>query len=207
MLKIYGRANSINVRKVLWMCNEVGVRFEREDIGRGFAPTDTPEYLAINPMGLIPAIDDDGAVVAESNTIVRYLAAKSGNETLLPLNPMGRAHVEQWMDWQAAEMTRPLRTLFIGGHLGMEPHSAPERQAAALAELSKHMSIVDGQIGRTDGHIVGGPFTVADVAVGVVVHRWFALDIERDNFANLAAYYDRLSERPGYRAHVRNELP
>lgn len=207
MLKIYRRANSINVRKVLWICHELDLEFEREDIGRGFTPTSTPGYIAINPMALIPAIDDDGVVIAESNTIVRYLAAKSGATQILPNNPASRANIEQWMDWQTSETSRPLRTLFIGGHLNMPPLNDPETQTMALSELSQHMQIADSQLARTGGHIADREFTVADIAVDVLVHRWFALDIKRTSLNCISNYYERLSERPCYRTNVRNQWP
>src|SRR5438874_13661645 len=99
MLQILGRANSFNVRKVLWICEELGVPFEREDWGRGYQPTSDARFLELNPIGLIPAVIDEGVVLRESNTIVRYLAAKHGPEELYPRELVARARVEQWMDW------------------------------------------------------------------------------------------------------------
>ncbi len=99
MLRIPGRASSFNVRKVLWICGELNIPFEREDWGRGYTPTSDPEFLKINPVGLIPAVIDSDAVLRESNAIVRYLATKHGRDDIYPRDAVKRAHVEQWMDW------------------------------------------------------------------------------------------------------------
>ncbi len=91
MLRVLGRANSFNVRKVLWTCDEIGIPFEREDWGRGYRPTTDPKFLAVNPIGLVPAVIDGDVVLRESNTIVRYLATKHGRDDLYPLDLVQRA--------------------------------------------------------------------------------------------------------------------
>ena len=98
MLKVYGRANSINVRRVLWMLDELGLKYEREDWGRGFKPTDSPEFRTINPVGVVPVIDDDGFRLRESNSIVRYLADKHARADLYPKDLRQRATIESWME-------------------------------------------------------------------------------------------------------------
>ena len=93
MLKILGRASSINVRKVLWTCAELDLAFEREDWGAGFRPTHNPAFRALNPNALIPVIDDDGFVLWESNTIIRYLAARHGADQFYPAEPKRRSGI------------------------------------------------------------------------------------------------------------------
>src|SRR5262249_20638367 len=112
-LRILGRASSINVRKVLWTCREIGIDYAREDFGTGFAPTDTPEFLGMNPNGMVPVIVDEAGPLWESNTICRYLAAKHGRTDLLPATPRQRAGVEQWMDWGATDLNTSWRYAFI----------------------------------------------------------------------------------------------
>lgn len=107
MLKIHGRANSFDIRKVLWICDELGIAYEREDWGRGFTPTSTPEFLW------------------ESNAIVRYLATKDGPEEIYPRDPVERAHVEQWTDWANYETSISLRGAFLGGVLNEPPWNNP----------------------------------------------------------------------------------
>src|SRR5579872_6695393 len=121
MLKILGRANSFNVRKVLWLCDEIGLAYERQDYGRGYRPTSTPEFLKINPMAQVPAVIDGSFVMRESNTIIRYLASKHGRKELYPDELEQRAVIEQWMDWVAYDVTHALRGAFLGGQLQEEP--------------------------------------------------------------------------------------
>ena len=121
MLKILGRANSFNVRKVLWLCDEIGLPFEREDYGRGFRPTNTPEFLKLNPAGQVPCVIDDGFVMRESHAILRYLAAKHNAIALYPTDLRRRQSIEAWMDWVAYDVTHSLRGAFLGGQLREPP--------------------------------------------------------------------------------------
>lgn len=209
MLKIYGRANSINVRKVLWTVDELGIPYEREDWGRGYEPLTNPAFLAVNALALIPAIDDDGFVLSESNTISRYLAAKHGRTDLLPAEPKERAMVERWMDWQAIDLTNATRAAFLGLIAKAPLPGGEEVIQASLREWPKKMAMVEDQLKKTGADIAGPSFTLADVAVGLSVNRWFAsaLPIERPYLPAVADYYERLSERPAFMAHGRNGQP
>lgn len=207
MLRILGRANSFNVRKVLWICDELGIPFEREDWGRGYTPTSTPDFLKINPIGLIPAVIDDGVVLRESNAIVRYLATKHGAHALYPQDPVKRAHVEQWMDWANYETSISLRGAFLGGMLNEPPWNNPWFVETGRRQITKEVGQLDAHLRVGGPHMCGEAFTLADIPVGLVVNRWFCLDFEKPAYAAVAAYYDRLSERPAYRRHVRNGLP
>jgi glutathione S-transferase len=112
MLRILGKRQSINVRKVLWTCDEIGLSYTQEEWGSGTRMTSEPEFRALNPKALVPVIVDDGAVLTESNTIVRYLARKYGRDDLLPADPLTRARVEEMMDWQATELNWSWRIVF-----------------------------------------------------------------------------------------------
>jgi glutathione S-transferase len=112
-MRILGRTSSINVRKVLWTCDEIGLSYHREDWGAGFKPTSSREFLALNPIGLVPVIEDENGVLRESNSICRYLAAKAGRTDLLPADPYRRAGVEQWMDWQATDLNASWNYAFL----------------------------------------------------------------------------------------------
>lgn len=202
MLTIYGRANSSNVRKVLWFAGEIGLSYERLDYGRGYAATDTPDYLALNPNGLVPTLVDGETVIWESNAILRYLAAKHDEASWLPQDLGARAEVEQWMDWQLSVVGPGMAPLFLGGHLGLPPFNDPERVAAGLAATTGAMKILSERVGKTGAFIAGDDITVADCAVGMYVHRWFALDIERPAMPALEAYYARLSERGPFREFI-----
>ena len=209
MLKIYGRANSINVRKVLWLVDEIGIPFEREDWGRGFQPLTNPAFLAINPLALIPAIDDDGFILSESNTILRYLAAKHGRADLLPADLKARARIERWMDWQAIDLTQAWRGAFLAIVAKAPLPGGDDVVQASLRDWPAKMKMVEDQLKKTGGHIAAAEFTLADIPIGLTVHRWFAspLPIERPDLPATTAYYERLSERPAFMTHVRNGLP
>jgi glutathione S-transferase len=207
VLKILGRANSFNVRKVLWICDELGIAFEREDWGRGYMPTSTAEFLRINPIGLIPAVIDDGVVLRESNSIVRYLATRHGPDEIYPRDPVQRAHVEQWMDWANYETSISLRGAFLGGMLHEAPWNNPWFIEQGRNQITKEVGQLDEHLDRGGPYMCGETFTVADIPVGLVVNRWFSLDFERPHYSAVAAYYDKLGERAAYRRHVRNGLP
>ena len=207
MLKILGRANSFNVRKVLWICDELDIAFEREDWGRGYTPTSTPDFLKINPIGLIPAVIDDGVVLRESNSIVRYLATRYGPDEIYPRDPVKRAHVEQWMDWANYETSISLRGAFLGGMLKEPPWNNPWFVEQGRRQITKEVGQLDEHLNQAGPYMCGQTFTLADIPVGLVVNRWFSLDFDKPAYGAVAAYYDRLSERPAYRRHVRNGLP
>jgi glutathione S-transferase len=228
MLRILGRASSINVRKVLWTCAEIGLPFEREDWGLGFKPTSDPAFTALNPNALVPVViappsggvpplppeggepawerpgaDSDGDFVLwESNTICRWLAAEHGREDLLPKSPRDRAEVERWMDWQATELNSAWRYAFHG-----LVRKNPQCQDAAQIEASvqqwnRTMGLLDAQLQRTGAYAAGAHFTLADVVLGVSTHRWLETPIERPALPHVAAYCARLRERPGFQQYV-----
>ena len=201
MLEIWGRNNSVNVQKVIWICIEMGVPFERHDVGGPFGGNREPEYLALNPNGLIPAISDDGFVLWESNAIVRYLAAKHGAGSLWPEDPAARAEADKWMDWQLGTLWNNLRPVFIG--LIRTPPEERDHDAIEAARLrtAEAFSILDEHLSERE-YVAGSSLTMADIPLGTTVYRWMALDIERPPLPNLEAWYGRLQERPAYTENV-----
>ena len=206
-VRILGRANSFNVRKVLWVCDEIGLEWEREDWGRGYRSTDDPEFLDVNPIGLVPAVIVDGQALRESNTIVRYLATRYGPEELYPRDPVSRARAEQWMDWANYETSISLRGAFLGGQLNEAPWNNDWFIAQGREDITKQVGQLDAHLKNTGPFITGDAFTVGDIPAGLVVNRWFQLAFDRPEYPNVAAYYETLSQRPAYMAHVRNGLP
>jgi glutathione S-transferase len=205
MLKVYGRANSINVRKVLWMLEELGLRYEREDWGRGFRPTDDPVFRKINPVGVVPVIDDGDFRLRESNTIVRYLADKHGRADLYPKDLKQRATVESWMDWASTELASGMRPVFHG--LVVKNPAFAKMVEGAAKEWAGQMRVLDEHLAANGPHVMGESFTIADIPVGMVVNRWFSIAFQKPELAAVSAYYDRLAQRPPYRAHGRNRTP
>ena len=207
MLRLLGKAASINVRKVLWTCAELGLAVEREDWGSGFRDPRSADFLALNPNGLVPVLRDGDAVLWESNTICRYLCAREGRDDLLPAGPLARARVEQWMDWQAGELNNSWRYAFMALVRRSPAHADAREIEAGVAGWNRHMAILDGQLQRTGAWATGDTFTLADVVLGLATHRWFSTPMQRPALAAVEAYYERLSQRPGFRAHGRNGTP
>jgi glutathione S-transferase len=207
MLKILGKAGSINVRKILWLCDEVNAKYEREDWGSGFRPTDDPYFLSLNPNGLVPVIRDGDVTLWESNAILRYLAAKHGRDDLLPSDIASRAKVEQWMDWQATDFNNSWRYAFQALVRKNPGYDNKREIEASLRDWSAKIKVLEGQLERTGGYVVGGAFSLADIPIGLSVNRWFMTPCERPRYPAVEAYYDRLSEREAYRRHGRNGVP
>lgn len=207
MLKIYGRASSINVRKVLWLADEIGLAFTREDWGRGFRPLSEPEFLALNPLGLIPVIDDGGFILSDSNVILRYLAAKHGRADLLPTDLQERARVERWMDWQASDIAIAWRAAVLALALKIPVPGGQEAVDASVRGWTVNMSRLNQHLAETGSFMCGATFTLADICLGLSVNRWFMMPFQKPDFPAITAYYDRLSERPAFLAHGRNGLP
>ncbi len=209
MLKLLGRKNAYNVRKVLWLLDELGLPFEQEDWGRDFRPTNVPEFLALNPFGTVPVLLDGNAAIRESHVILRYLAAREQAWSLYPRDLIARAQVEAWMDWVAYDMTVAMRGAYLGGELGLEPWCQPGFLMVGRAEYAKRMGQLEAALVGGQPYLSGQEFTLADIPAGFVVHRWFSMSKlpERPAMPALSAYYERLSQRPAFRAHIRNGLP
>ncbi|MGO9171424.1 MAG: glutathione S-transferase family protein [Rhodomicrobium sp.] len=206
MIAIYGRATSWNVRKVLFFLEDVGLAYERLDYGRGFSPTNTPEFLALNPNGLVPVLADGDAVIWESHAILRYLAAKNGPESYYPANLVHRAIVDQWLDWKLAHVSPAIKPLFFRYFLKMGEFTGREMQEAE-AECVKLFTILDGQLAKTGAYVAGPDITIADSAIGMAVHRWLNLPLTRPDLPNVAHYYETLSRLPSYEKTVRIGMP
>jgi glutathione S-transferase len=200
MLKIWGRTNSVNVKKALWCIEELGLKYERTDAGMQYGVVNTPEYRKMNPNGLVPTIDDDGFILWESHSIVRYLSARHGKGTLWPTDERTRAVANQWMDW-AFSFQPAFRNLFWG--LVRTP---PEKRDPNAIEESRRKSaemlaILDGALdGRP--YVAGSAFTMGDIPMGCHVQLWMRLPVERPRHPNLEAWFARLCERPAYRKIV-----
>jgi glutathione S-transferase len=204
MLKIWGRKTSSNVQKVLWCCGELDIPFERVDIGGPFGGNQDPEYLTLNPNGLVPTVQDGDLVMWESNTICRYLCTKHNGERLYPADPATRTHVERWMDWQLAAMGPPMSALLMG-LIRTKPE---QRNQAAIEAARRHAlaawTIVEDELANRP-YLAGSQLSLAEIVLGTQVYRWHTFAIERPPLKNLKAWYERMRERPAFRTHI--EIP
>jgi len=204
MLTIWGRANSVNVQKVLWGCEELGLPFQRIDAGMQFGGNNEPDYLAMNPNGRVPTIIDGDFVLWESNSILRYLAMEYGKAgALYPAEPKVRASVDRWLDWALSTLQPAERPVFWG----FVRTPAAERD---VARLTAEAGVVAGLWRMLDQHLEGrdylegGVFTLADLVLGAYARRWFGLDgqIDRPALPNLERWHARVGARPGFRQYV-----
>ena len=201
MRVLWGRATSSNVMKVIWTLEELGLDYERRDAGLHFGLTGTDEYRAMNPTGLVPAWQEDGFAMFESNAICRHIcAAFSPGTTLWPDASRARATIDQWMDCQQTRLNRPQSIVFQ-----TLIRTPPEKRdltalANAVSEAGDAWLMLDAAIGGGEW-IAGNAFTLADIAWGVHVHRWFNLAIDRPHTPNLRGWYDRLLVRAAYAGH------
>ena len=208
MLKILGRANSINVQKALWAADECGLTYTRQDVGGAFGGNDQPWYRALNPNGVVPTIDDGGYILWESNSIVRYLAASYGPPGFWPADPKTRGHAERWMDWQLTTIQGGMTTMFWG--LIRTPADKRDTGAIEAARLATAplWARLDAHLAG-NAYVAGDAFTIGDIPVGAMAYRWLNLPLRRDDMPDmphLRAWYERLALRPAYRQHVMIEM-
>jgi glutathione S-transferase len=204
MIRLWGRRTSGNVQKVLWCLEEIGLRYEQIDLGGPFGGNREPSYLALNPNGLVPTLEEDGNVVWESNTIVRYLAARYSAAQLWPLDSATRADSERWMDWALGSLS-PMNVLFMGYVRTPEDQRNQAALSQALEQCITQWTILDRHLASRP-FVAGDRLTVGDIPPGVQVWRWFNLPIQRPELPSLAAWARRLQERAGYRQHIATPL-
>jgi glutathione S-transferase len=202
MLKIWGRNTSSNVQKAMWAVGEMGLAHERIDIGGPFGKNKEPAYLAMNPNGLVPTLEEeDGFLLWESNSVIRYLAAKHRADVLEPADLKIRALASQWMDWQLTVLGPAITPVFWG--LVRTP---PEKRDMAAIEAAKVKTteaakILDARLGKTN-FVAGSAFSYGDIPVGVMIYRYMALVPERPKLANLERWYAAIADRKAFRDHV-----
>ena len=203
MLKILGRRTSANVMKPLWAADELGLDYEQSDIGGKFGGNQEPEYLAMNPMGLIPTLVEDDFTLWESNAITRYLCRKYGSGSLCPVDPRVQATAETWMDWQQTACAPAMFPVFWG--LVRTPQAERDHDAinAGIERGNKVWGVLDLHLANR-AFVAGDAFTMGDIPIGPQAHRWFNL-VEKEKrppTPYLEAWYQRLTERPAFREHV-----
>jgi len=201
MLKIWGRLSSINVRKVVWCVQELGLAFERIEAGGKFGVVKTPAYRELNPNSLVPTIEDDALRLWESNVIVRYLCASHASGSLYPERLAARFDAERWMDWQQTTLNPAGRDAFM-----QWVRTPADRRDAAVAQRSVQateslLALLEAHL-ATRAFMAGDRLTMADIPIGCELHRWFGLPAalyQRPAWPRLERYFAALRERPAAR--------
>ena len=202
MLKILGRSSSSNVQKVVWLCGELEIPFERIDIGGPFGGNDQPEYLALNPNGVVPTIDDEGFILWESNTIVRYLAEKHARGTeYWPADIKTRANAHRWMDWALSILAPRHVPVFQGLIRTPEADRDMGRISASRDLWAQANKVMDGWLAKNK-YLSGKSFGIGDIPASPFTYRWFNLQIDREDFPHLKRWHQEICQRPAFQKHV-----
>jgi glutathione S-transferase len=201
MLKIWGRKTSSNVQKVMWAVGELGLPHERIDVGGAFGKNKEAPYLAMNPNGLVPTLEEDAFILWESNSIVRYLAGRHGPGTLEPADPQRRAVANQWMDWQLTVVAPALHAAFWG-----LIRTAPENRddtaiAVSQEKTTTAMIVLDAALAQR-AYVADDTFSIGDIPLGVMVYRFRQLVPDRPALPNLERWYADIEKRPAFQEHV-----
>lgn len=203
MITVWGRASSSNVQAVMWTIEELGLNCERHDVGFKYGGNNTPEFLAMNPNGTVPVLQDgDSGFVWESGAVLRYLAAEYGDDTFWPKAPYARSQIDQWAEW--AKINISLN--FTGPIFWSAVRLAPSKRDAkaiqdAVAKLNISLAIAERQLAKQQ-FLASDNFSLADIQLGHFLYRYFDIEIERSDFPNLLAYYNRLRDRSAFMKHV-----
>ncbi len=201
MLTIWGRANSSNVKKVLWCAEELKLPYERIDAGGAFGQVNDASYRALNPNGLVPTIQDGDFILWESNTILRYLAAQYGETKLYASTPKERAKIEQWMDWTASSFAAPFRDIVV--NLIRAPEA--ERNKAVADDAIKRCTElfeITNRLLETQPYFGGNHFSIADITIGPIAYMWFEMKLNSQEMLPLQEWYKRLQQRPAFQKIV-----
>jgi len=202
MLKVWGRRNSFNVQKVAWLVGELEIPHEHIQAGGDFGKLDSPAFLAMNPHGRVPVIEDGDHAVWESHTILRYLAARYGKDRFWSDDAAKRSDYERWMDW----LQTSLQPAFVND-VFWAFYRTPEKERdwsvinRGIEQSAKHFTFIDRWLeGRT--YVLGESLSLADIVIGTMLFRYFNMEIDRPKLPNVEAWYERLQGRPAYRESV-----
>jgi glutathione S-transferase len=202
MLTVWGRRSSFNLQKVMWLVGELGIEHRHIKAGGQFGGLDTAEFRAMNPHGRVPVINDEGTIVWESHSILRYLAACYGRSTFWSEDAAQRSLFDRWMDWSQTALQRDfLIGVFWGFYRTPEPQRNMSEIRKSIFHCTRHFQLLDRLL---IGHrfILGDHFSLADIPIGANLYRYFNLEIERPSIPNVDAWYRRLQDRSAYRTHV-----
>lgn len=202
MLTIWGRRSSFNLQKVMWLVGELQLEHRHIELGGQFGGLDSPEFLAMNPHGRVPVINDNGTLVWELHAILRYLAARHGGKSFWSDDPAERSFSDRWMDWSETTLQPDfLQGVFWGFYRTPEPQRDLRAIKRRVDLCARHVSLLDRHL--TDrAFMLGDALTLADIPIATNLYRYFNLEIDRPSVPNVEAWYARLQQRSAYRQHV-----
>lgn len=198
MLHLWGRISSINVRKVVWVAQELGLTLQRTDAGGQFGIVREADYRRKNPNALVPLLEDGDTRIWESNVIVRYLCAKHSQGDFYPTGLPERFAAEQWMDWQQTTFNPAGRSAFIQWIRTPAAQRDEALIAQSVAATEPLLSLLDAHL-ATRAFIGGERFGIADIPLACEMHRWFGLPQPRAVRPHLDRWYQTILARPATR--------
>lgn len=203
MITVWGRKTSSNVQALMWCLGELELKYQRHDIGGRYGGTDTEAFAELNPNRTVPVVQDgSNPPLWETGCILRYLANKYGQKKFWPTELIARTEVDRWAEWSkiniASEFTVPVFWRVVRT---ANKDKDPQAIIDAVAALEINLKIADGLLAR-HSFIAGNAFTLADIQFGHILFRYYDIDIQRDKLPALAAYHERLKQRPAYVEHV-----
>jgi glutathione S-transferase len=202
MLKIWGRRNSANVQKVLWLAAELDIEYQHIPAGGSFGGLDEPSFRSLNPHGRVPVLQDDDFAIWESHSILRYLAAKYDDHALWPRDLAAKAQIDEWMDWaQTTFQPDFLNGVFWGYYRTPEPQRNWPAIKKSVSRCSSHIQLIDRLLAKRP-FLGGSSFSLADIPLGTLLYRYYELDIEHPQAEYVEAWYARLKHRPAYQQNV-----
>ena len=201
MLTIWGRRSAFNVQKVLWLIGELDLSHRWIDAGGDAGGLDTSDFLAMNPNGRVPVIEDDGVVVWESHAIIRYLAARYGGRAWWPDDPADRSRADRWMDWSQTTLQPAFMGAFWAFYRTPEAQHDPAVIEGHLALCDQAYAVLDRVLAERP-YLAGENFTLADLPAGATLHRYFEMGAPVPGLPHVRAWRARLAKRPAYRAHI-----
>ena len=197
MITVWGRENSTNVKKVLWMLDELELAYNIVNAGGAFGKNTDPAYLALNPNGLVPCFQEDDFVLWESNTILRYLAECSGKPEFWPADARHRASIDKWLDWASSSLIAPYRQVYQTLVRIPEPERDMALVASGMKVFEKYWAIADAVLAKQKW-LSGETFGIGDIPLGIYAYSWYSLNIERQSHPNVERWYQQLTQRPAF---------
>lgn len=201
MIELWGRKNSYNVLKVLWTLAELNIEYTHHDVGSNPGDLDSPEFLAINPHARIPVLVDEGSVIWESNSIVRYLCASYGTNILWLGDPLQRSYAERWMDWELATLEPDFGGLFWGFYRKSEGKRDYAKIENSKSNCEQHFRLLEDHL-ENNKFLAGKAFSMGDIPSASFLYRYFEMGAEVEKPANVMAWYKRLSKREAFQQTI-----